>query len=444
MSKIPYERRILLRALAAGGAGTALALLLLWTGDFSSRVRWTSAVFLILMWVGFAINTQNRVVFPLRTIANLLAAIREGDFSIRASGARREDALGEVLREVNDLSRTLHHQRLGAIEAASLLRKVMDGIDVAVFGFDERGALRLVNRAGEQLLGQRAPAVLDHNAEQLGMADCLAGQDRRVVPMVFPARTGRWEIRRTRFRESGLPHELIFISDLSQALREEERQTWQRLIRVLGHELNNSLAPIKSVAENLADLLNREERPADWREDMQSGLGIIASRTDALAHFMESYARLARLPAPQKKSMDVGGWVRRVAVLEKRVPVRVMDGPEISIDADAAQLEQLLINLVKNAVDASLETGGNVELGWNRGDDAVDVWICDEGHGLANPANIFVPFFTTKQGGSGIGLVLCRQIAEGHGGTLTLHNRLPGPGCEARLRLPARTSPPAG
>ena len=435
MRKLPYESRILLRALAAGAGGTFLALLLLWTGDFSLRLRWLATVFLFFSWTGFALSTRNHVVFSLRTLANLLAALREGDYSIRASGARRNDALGEVLRELNDLGRTLHQQRLGALEAATLLRKVMDGIDVAVFGFDKRGVLRLVNRAGEQLLGRGAPALINHDAGELGLADLLAGDDRRVVPIAFPARTGRWEIRRTRFRESGLPHELVFVSDLSQALREEERQTWQRLIRVLGHELNNSLAPIKSLAESLASLVERTERPADWREDMHSGLGIIASRADALARFMEAYARLARLPSPTKKSMEVGGWVHRVAAVERRMPLRILEGPEISIEGDAAQLEQLLINLVRNAADASLETGGQVELGWERAGHTLDVWVCDEGRGLANPANIFVPFFTTKPGGSGIGLVLSRQIAEAHGGTLTLRNREPGPGCEARLRL---------
>jgi two-component system nitrogen regulation sensor histidine kinase NtrY len=431
-----YERGILLRALAAGAAGTALALLLLWTGNFSDRLRWTATILLVLMWVGFAFSVESHVVFPLRTLANLLSALREGDFSIRASGARRNDALGEVLREVNDLGGTLREQRLGAVEAATLLRKVMDGIDVAVFGFDDRGILRLVNRAGEQLLAQPARFLLNSPAERLGLSDCLTREDRRIVSMAFSGRSGRWEIRKTRFRESGLPHELLFVSDLSQTLREEERRVWQRLIRVLGHELNNSLAPIKSVAESMAGLLGRRDKPSDWQEDMRSSLAIIASRADALARFMGSYARLARLPAPSKHPLDVGQWIRHVAALEQRTGVIVTAGSELSIFADADQLDQLLINLVRNAVDASLETGGQVEVGWQRADSGVEVWVRDEGPGLANPANVFVPFFTTKPGGTGIGLVLCRQIAEAHGGTLTLENRVSAPGCEARLRLP--------
>lgn len=436
MKQLRYERGILLRVLAAGAGGTLLALLLLWTGNFSDRVRWTATILLMLMWLGFAFSVENHVVFSLRTLANQLSALREGDFSIRASGARRKDALGEVLREVNELGGTLREQRLGAMEAATLLRKVMDGIDVAVFGFDDRGILRLINRAGEQLLAQPARALLNSPAGRLGLSDCLAKEDRRIVSMAFPGHSGRWEIRKTRFRESGLPHELLFISDLSQTLREEERRVWQRLMRVLGHELNNSLAPIKSVAESMAGLLGRHDRPSDWQDDMRSSLAIIASRADALARFMGSYARLARLPAPNKQPLEVGQWIRRVAALEQRISVAVTAGPELSISADADQLDQLLINLVRNAVDASLETGGTVEVNWQRGDSAVEIWIRDEGPGLANPANVFVPFFTTKPGGTGIGLVLCRQIAEAHGGTLTLENRAFAPGCEARLHLP--------
>jgi signal transduction histidine kinase len=219
-------------------------------------------------------------------------------------------------------------------------------------------------------------------------------------------------------------------------LRDEERQAWQRLIRVIGHELNNSLAPIKSVAENLESVMGRAQRHPDWEDDMRSGLSIIAARSDGLARFMNAYARLAKLPPPVFQPMDVGAWVRRVAALELRMPVTVEGGPDLSIQADPDQLEQLLINLLHNAVDAALETGGGVRVGWAREDGSLDVWVQDDGPGIPSPANLFVPFFTTKQGGSGIGLVLCRQIAEGHSGSITLENRDMKRGSEARLRLP--------
>ncbi|HEY0702414.1 MAG TPA: ATP-binding protein [Candidatus Acidoferrales bacterium] len=436
MSPLLYERRILLLALAAGLGGTLVAFILLWTGDFSANLRWTLSIVIVVAWLSFAFSAQSRVAFPLRTLSNLLAALREGDFSIRARGANREDVLGEVLWEVNALSDTLRKQRLGAVEATALLRKVMEEIDVAVFTFDGAGRLRLVNRAGERILSVPEERLLGRTAEELGLASCLDGETPRIEQMDFPGKSGRWEIHRGSFREAGWPHQLLVISDLSRALRDEERQAWQRLIRVIGHELNNSLAPIKSVAENLERVVGREQRAPDWEDDLRQGLGIIAARSDGLARFMNAYARLARLPPPVMQPMDVGAWVRRVAALELRMCVQVESGPELKIEADPDQLEQLLINLVHNAVDAALETGGGVRVGWRREGSSLDVWVQDEGPGIPSPANLFVPFFTTKQGGSGIGLVLCRQIAEAHAGSLTLENRDSIKGSEATLRLP--------
>ena len=317
--------------------------------------------------------------------------------------------------EVNDLGKTLRGQRLGALEATALLRTVMSEIDVAIFAFDHDRRLRLVNRAGEKLLAQPTRRLLGRTSEDLGLAACLDG-DKDPGPitmqMVFPGGVGRWEIRRSTFREGGMQHQLLVLTDLSQTLREEERSAWQRLLRVLGHELNNSLAPIKSVAGSLADLIKRDPRPTDWREDMYRGLEVISSRADSLARFIESYSKLARLPQPRFQPLNIGELVRRVATLETRLPVNVVSGPDVVVQADSVQLEQLLINLIRNAVDASLETNGVVEVGWTRRNGQVEVSIKDQGLGLANTSNLFVPFFTTKATGSGIGLVLspnCRS-----------------------------------
>lgn len=444
MSPILYERRILLLALAAGLAGTLVALILLWTGDFSANLRWTLTIVITVTWLSFAFSAQSRVTFPLRTLSNLLAALREGDFSIRARGANREDALGEVLWEVNALSDTLRKQRLGAVEATALLRKVMEEIDVAVFAFDGEGCLRLVNRAGERILNSSQDLLLGRDAAKLGLSECLEGETPRIAQIDFPGKSGRWEIHRGSFREAGWPHQLLVISDLSRALRDEERQAWQRLIRVMGHELNNSLAPIQSVAQSLESGLQElaakpaSEPPshASLFDDMRQGFGIIRSRTEALGRFMTGYANLARLPQPTLRPVNVREWISRVVKLETRVNLALIEGPEMMISGDADQLEQLLINLIHNAADAALETGGSASVGWSRQDAQLLVWVVDDGPGIQNTANLFVPFFTTKPGGSGIGLVLSRQIAEAHGGALTLQNRRDTPGSEARLRLP--------
>lgn len=440
--RLRFEQHLRLLAFATGLPGTGTALILIWIGPYDAKTRWTVSLLLLAIWFVVASALLRRVIFPLNTLANLLGGIREGDFSARARGAYRDDPLGEVLVEVNALGQTLLEQRLGAMEATALLRTVMAELDVAVFAFDDHQRLRLANRAGESLLRRPAEQLLDRSAAELGLAPCLDGENTRTLTMTFPGAMGRFGLRRSTFRQGGRPHALLVLTDLSRALREEERLAWQRLVRVIGHELNNSLAPIKSLASSLANLLSRQPPPEDWREDSLRGLGIIATRADALARFMEGYARLARLPAPRLQPVPLAPLLERIAAVETRVHIDLFPGPELVVRADPDQLEQLLINLQRNAADAVLESGTStlpdspICLRWLRADTDAEILLLDRGPGIANPANLFVPFFTTKPTGSGIGLTLCRQIAEAHGGSLSLENRIDGPGSIARLRIP--------
>jgi nitrogen fixation/metabolism regulation signal transduction histidine kinase len=387
-------------------------------------------------WLGCAWAVRARVVRPLQTISNLLLALREEDFSIRANILNRNDPLGEVLHEINALSDTLRDQRLGALEAGALLRAVMEEISVAVFAFDQEQRLKLANRAGEQLLGKTVERMLKRTASELGLAHCLEGPPVRTLQGAFAGSMGRWAIRRSTFRQHGQPHQLLVLADLSHALREEERQAWQRLLRVLGHELNNSLAPIRSISGSLGQMMAREPLPSDWRQDMNEGLAVISARAEALSRFMADYSRLARLPQPKLQPVQIGPLLNRVVGLEHRLKVALIAGPELTISADPDQLEHVLINLVRNAVDAASETKGQVSCSWSKAGPQVEVRVEDDGPGLANTANLFVPFFTTKPTGSGIGLALSRQIAEAHGGSLSLQNKQEGGGCIATLRLP--------
>jgi two-component system nitrogen regulation sensor histidine kinase NtrY len=459
-----HEQRVLRLALLGSLPAVAVALWFLATAEIAARIQWTLGVIIVGGWIGTAFALRERVVRPLQTLSNMIAALREQDYSLRARGARPEDALGLALWEVNTLSVEMHDRRLGALEAGALLRRVMAEIDVAVYAFDEQGALRVVNAFGARLMGQPEERLLGRQADDLGLAACLEGIAPRIIEVPVGASGGRWELRRGEFRQEGLPHTFIVLADVSRTLREEERLAWQRLIRVLGHEINNSITPIQSLAGRLGELVRRESRgeplatpmpgqvaavsPVDGaqppalsatlREDLDRGLAVITSRAEALTRFLAAYTQLARLPAPKLRPVRISDWVARVVRLESRVKADVLGGPDLTVNADGDQLDQVLINLVKNAADAvqaSRSTGG-MRVAWFVSEHRLILTVEDDGPGLGETANLFVPFYTTKVGGTGVGLVISRQIAEAHGGSLTLAKSAGASGCVATLVLP--------
>lgn len=435
-----HECRVLFLALMTGATGSVVSLALIWMLSCSIGSKVALTLLVIGMWLGLALHLRAVVAFPLRTLSNLLGALREGDYALRARGACQNDALGEARWELNALANSLKEQRLGAAEAGALLRKVMAQIDIAMFGFDTDQRLRLVNDNGRQLLGGDESQIVGYRADELGLAGCLDGPTPRVVDLMLPGGSGRWEVRRGRYREKGVSHQLLFLSDLTRTLHEEERLAWKRLIQVLRHEINNSLTPIQSVAESLLALARRQPRPSDWEQDLQGGLAIITERSAQLGRFVASYSRLTRLPEPSMANVDIGSCVQHAVGLEKRMAVSVRSGPKVTVRADQGQLEQLLINIIANAVEASEEAhpdgGGRVEVAWMATRERLEIWVDDDGPGPGTANDPFVPFFTTKPQGSGIGLALSRQIAEAHGGSLSLERPAGHSGCRACLRLP--------
>src|SRR5271166_2939513 len=400
---------------------------------------------------------MDQVIRPLQTLANVVAALREEDYSFRARGAKRDDPFGDLAIEVNALADMHQSQRMGALEAAALFRRVIAELDAPVLAFDQGKILRLVNPAAERVFALNAARDLGRTAKELKLEMLLDQPDEGVILLDLqsqPARTpSRWMVRRSEFRQRGVPHTLLLLSDVSSALREEERIAWRRLIRVLGHEISNSLAPIKSIAGSLRSRLPQGNVGSGaegngFLPDFDRGLGVIESRAESLNRFVQAYRQLAQLPAPAMRRVPVGPLLERVASLETRLEIALAAAPQVEVFVDADQMEQLLINLVRNEIGRALSAREDavaaglpydepaVTMRSELQGDSLSVVIEDNGPGLTNPANLFVPFYTTKKSGSGVGLVLARQIAEAHGGTLELRNRADAHGCEAELRIP--------
>jgi two-component system, NtrC family, nitrogen regulation sensor histidine kinase NtrY len=415
--------------------GLILAAVLFYQASLSAAPIILLAACLLLYLLLLAAALVESMVRPLQTLSNVVASLREGDYSFRARGAGAQDAFGELAGEINALADLLQRQRVRSLEATALLARILEVMHSPLFAFDRENQLQLVNNAGAQLLGRPYARCFGHGARELGLEELLASTDQSIHS--FHGKPNRWLLRKATFRQDGLPHTLLLLADVSRPLQEEEQAAWKRLIRVLGHELSNSLAPIKSIAGSLLARVDQMEGDEGTVRDFRRGLGVVEGRADSLHRFVQSYRLLAQLPPPHLKPVQLGPLLERVVLLEQRIQVQFDPGPFAVIDADPDQLEQMFINLLRNAVDASLANGTDtVRAGWRVADSTALITIEDRGTGIANTENLFVPFYTTKPAGSGVGLALAQQIARAHGGEIRLLNREDGDGARATIRLP--------
>lgn len=441
-SSIPFERRLLVLILSSGLFAVVLSMALLWLGRYSLVHKIELTGFAFILWIGLSFKARNTVINSIRVLSNVISSVREEDFSFRAARASTGDALGELAMEINHLAGALKTERMGAVDAEKLLRKVLSEVDDVILAFAPDGRLKLSNRAASGFLGKAQAEIADKTAEELGISNLLEGNSPPVVSRSMGGLDQRWILKRRKFRQGGVPHSLLMISEASEALRAEERQAWQRLVRVLSHEINNSLAPIKSITRTLGKITSNLEMPERLRSDLSMGLEIIAGRTEALNRFLQAYARLAKLPSPSRKPVSLRTLIERVVRLESRLTINIATEGDVIVQVDPDQLDQALINVTRNSVDAvlmkqSLEKPPDaVTISWKVDDSAILILVRDRGTGVLDSSNLFVPFYTTKANGTGLGLVLTRQIIEAHGGRLLIQNR-PSGGVEVEIKIPA-------
>jgi two-component system nitrogen regulation sensor histidine kinase NtrY len=441
--RLSFERRLRLWLYLLGLPLLVTTWVLLWQHAVEAPIQIVTLLVLVAGWT-FAVSLiTEQIIRPLQTLANVVAALREDDYSFRARGGRRNDAMGDLALEVNALAGMLQGQRASALEAMALVERVMSSMQSPVLAFDPDGRLKLLNAAGERAFGLRVQTALGRSAEELRLEYLLEAGDDDLISLGSAQQSTRWVVKRTDFRLRGVPHSLLVLADVSAALREEERLAWERLIRVLGHEINNSLTPIKSIAGSLRGRLATLKGMGTDGVDFESGLDVIENRAESLNRFLQAYRQLMGLPAPKLAAVSLAALAERVARLETRVNVSVAGAADVTLLADADQIQQALINLTRNAAEAALspdalgEGAPRVEIGWEKAAGEVVIAVRDNGPGLTNAGNLFVPFYTTKPSGTGIGLVLAQQIAQAHRGSVQLANRADGErGCRAELRLP--------
>lgn len=438
---LAFENRLCLLVLAGGLPSlTAAAVAILYL-PLSPYPKALLLSLLTVILVACAAVVRSRVRFHLLTLVNLTEAVRLGEYMLRGSQANRNDAMGSLVANINAISGALQQQRVETQETRHLLNKVLSEVDVAILAFDKSLELRLANNMALRLLALEEHEAIGKSSSTLGMDFLLSDDDApsEAFEYDFPGASGTWRVQRSQHLERGNSFRLLFIVDLRAALRAKELNIWKRLIQVISHEVNNSITPIISLSATAQSLLSDVNLDDELAGELNGALELIAQRSQHLHYFVRRYAEMARLPAPNKILTDISPLLSRLPSLvsDTRVTLDLPPGPLLAY-CDPIQLDLVLVNLMKNAREAMLEAGvisvrGREERGfWH-------VEISDEGVGVINRANLFVPFYSTKKNGNGIGLIVSRQIVESHGGSLGLRNRSDRSGCIAEIRLPKPT-----
>ncbi len=434
--RISSEQKLFLSVLISA-VPVVILLFYVFTDDEISLTFKISVTGFCFIWLlAVAASIRENFVYHLRTLSNLVEAIRTEDYSMRSSRVRDPGELAELYQQIDTLTNQLRSLKQQELESEKLLERIVNQINVAIIACDDSGQIRLANRLAGKLLVEKPEELVGQALDATVLDDLVTEEGSQLIDYDFPGSPGRWQINVQSYRYQGKPGKIVFITDLKQVLSEEEISAWQRLIRVIAHEVNNSLTPISSICQTLE---NHLARLPDFEndDDLKQGLAVIEERAKGLRDFISVYARIAKLPDPHKVSFRVDSLLEKVQRFfsDQAVSVNAVD-EDASLFGDPVLVEQALINLVKNAVEANEGAALPVQLHFSQKPGFVEFVVLDNGSGISNPANLFIPFYTTKEKGAGIGLALSRQIAAKHGGQVILENRNDSDGAVARLQLP--------
>jgi nitrogen fixation/metabolism regulation signal transduction histidine kinase len=438
-TKLAFEDKLVRIALVGSAFPLFISIGFIAQSGVSGYLK-TLLIFVVIVSIGFAaFAIRQQVIFQLRTSTNLVEAMTSGDYSLRANNKNIEGALSDFNELLNKLATRLAQQSLITREKQILLTKITDQIDVAVIACDQNENISLMNPAAQSLFKRRFSELEGWPIKTLGLQNIIQKAKetngkgsalKTVTEFEINQDKRKVYVHTDAYFELGQRHQLVFITDIQDLLRDEERLAWQRLLRVLSHEINNSLTPIASISETLTHIVSTQNTNFDEESlnNLKEGLAVITERAHSLNHFIQDYQKLARLPSPNKSIIELRAFISSILQLFETSEFSIPDN-ENTIFGDSEQLQQALVNVIKNAQEANLANPKNkghspIVIAWRTQNNNTSISIEDCGLGVNNSDNVFVPYYTTKKQGSGIGLTLSRQIALNHGGDLLLNNVL--------------------
>ncbi len=446
-------KNIIVPLLLAVAVPDILVFALLMQQDYSPYIIMLTMLMLVAASLYFVLYTSNRIRYQYLSIANLLEAIAEGDYTLRSKVTNDKDELTEVKQLLNTLTDRLATQSLEIKESQLLLDNVISHIDVAIVATDADFNLTFANPTACQLFTIENEKLDQLHIRDLGLKQPIQVGVKYAVELTHTEQAKTCHIYSVSYTHYGQQHYLLFISDIQRILMDKERDAWQKLHRVLSHEINNSLTPISSISNTLLNLIpasaenNQSTETPPAPSPLEKGLQVIKSRADSLHAFIDRFQRISRLPPPDKKPFCLTQLINKCIPLFTSSQVTLHNQQSVEVFADPVQLEQVLMNLLRNAEEAMIHAKDDlidhpekapsrcIDIYVARQGNQVTIIIDDQGSGISNPDNLFVPYYSTKPGGSGIGLVLCRQIAFNHNGDLSIKNRDNTQGARAVLTI---------